>query len=76
MQNQRELQREERRQARKSEIDLNNDGVISREEFMAAENRKLSRLDTDGDGAISKAEAEAAMNDRRGRKGGGRKGQE
>ena len=58
-------QMREAREARQAEIDLNDDGVISREEFMAAENQKISRLDLNGDGNITKEEAEAARQERR-----------
>jgi hypothetical protein len=40
--------------------DADNDGVITRAEFMEARLAPLRRLDADGDGTITRAEAEAA----------------
>lgn len=41
-------------------IDTNGDGVISRDEVLAARQRLFARLDHNGDGVIDQAEIEAA----------------
>jgi hypothetical protein len=77
--------------ARFTERDANGDGYITRDEMIAAHQKRvekrvdaaIKRMDKDGDGKISKAEHEAAgqkmmerMNDRKGRMGGGGYGPE
>ncbi len=39
--------------------DTNNDGVVTKEEFLAQSEESFKALDTDGDGKITKAEVEA-----------------
>lgn len=41
-------------------LDTNGDGIISRDEILAARQRLFSRLDRNGDGVIDQAEIEAA----------------
>ena len=47
--------------------DANNDGVITREEFLAAAGQRFDRLDTDRNGTLTGAEKMAARDDRGGR---------
>ena len=45
--------------------DANGDGVISKDEFIKAQEEKFSEMDADGSGDISKEEASAAHEARR-----------
>ena len=54
-----ESQMSERIQQKMLRADSNNDGEISKAEYMADAEKKFSRIDTDKDGKISKAEMQA-----------------
>lgn len=46
--------------------DANNDGVVTREEFVAAAGQRFDRLDSDRNGTLTAAEKQADRGDRRG----------
>lgn len=45
----------------KAKIDTNGDGAVSKEEFMAAQEKRFADMDTDGDDSISDEEYKGAL---------------
>lgn len=45
----------------KAEIDTNGDGLVSKAEFMAHQEKRFAAMDADGDGSVSDAEHKASM---------------
>lgn len=52
-------------------MDTNNDGNVSKQEFMAASESRFNKLDANNDGTISKQERDMFANKRKARKGKG-----